>query len=431
MKSLLMPGAWILAAALLLHTGLIAPGVAVVTFAFYAALVAGLLVAWRFHSSRIFFALLVLFLAERAVSYFSAGQISSEHLSHGYAASASLRMAVTAVGVLVPLDFVLLSFQREKGFVLSTLAFTAIVLFVESVMVAVLCRPEATAPVARTAHHHAVELPFAVILSFSAAGLVLLIRLVLIRKLAESGLLWALLATFLALRFGGAGRIGTGYFAAAAVVLAASMVETSYALAYHDELTMLPSRRAFNDALVRLEAPYAIAMVDIDHFKRCNDTYGHDVGDEVLRLVASRLARVSGGGQAFRCGGEEFAIVFAGKSMAEVVENLEELRVRVQASSFRLRGTDRRTEPRGPDRRNRQRVGHRIREIARASAGSEIGVTVSIGVAEAGSAGSFVDEVIKAADAALYRAKSGGRNRVEMAANSSGKRVRRRAAGMG
>jgi GGDEF domain-containing protein len=420
MKSLLMPGIWILAVALLLHSGLIAPGLAVVTFAFYAALVAGLLVAWRFHSSRIFLALLVLFLAERAVSYFAGGPVAGEH-----AAATSARMAVAAVGVLVPLDFVLLSFQREKGFVFSSLAPSVLVLFVESVVVAVLCRPEAMAPAAR-ARHHAAELPFAVIITFSAAGLVLLMRFLLFRKPAESGLLWALAGTFLGLRFGGAGRIGTGYFAAAAVVLAVSMVETSYLLAYHDELTTLPSRRALNEALLRLEAPYSIAMVDIDHFKRCNDTYGHDVGDEVLRLVASRLMRVGGGGQAFRCGGEEFAIVFAGKTSAEVLEHVEELRERVETSSFRLRGGDRRTAPRGPDRRNGRRVGHRIREIARASAGSEIAVTVSIGQASAGSAGAFVDEVIKAADRALYRAKAGGRNRVETA--SSGRRVRRTAA---
>jgi hypothetical protein len=94
-----------------------------------------------------------------------------------------------------------------------------------------------------------------------------------------------------ALRFGGAGRIPSAYFAAAAFILAASVVETSYLLAYHDELTTLPSRRAFHEALLRLQPPYSIAMVDIDHFKRCNDTYGHDTGDEVLRMVASRLAK--------------------------------------------------------------------------------------------------------------------------------------------
>ena len=103
-----------------------------------------------------------------------------------------------------------------------------------------------------------------------------------------------------------------------------SIIENSYLLAYHDELTTLPSRRAFNDALLRLQDPYSIAVVDIDHFKRFNDTYGHDTGDQVLRLVAAGLSRVTGGGQAYRCGGEEFKILFPGKTTAEVVEHLEQ-----------------------------------------------------------------------------------------------------------
>src|SRR5208282_2380883 len=98
--------------------------------------------------------------------------------------------------------------------------------------------------------------------------------------------------------------------------------------------------------------PYSIAMVDIDHFKRCNDTYGHDTGDQALRLVASKLARVSGGGQAYRCGGEEFAILFPGRTTADVLGHLEDLRAAIEASSLRLRGPDRRQLARGPDRRN-------------------------------------------------------------------------------
>jgi len=99
MKSLLTPALWILAVAILLQTGVIAPSAALITFAFYAALIAGMLIAWRFHSSRIFFALLVLFLAERAISYFSAGHI---------AASGPGSTALAAAGLLLPLDFVLL-----------------------------------------------------------------------------------------------------------------------------------------------------------------------------------------------------------------------------------------------------------------------------------------------------------------------------------
>ncbi|MGD1023916.1 MAG: GGDEF domain-containing protein [Candidatus Sulfotelmatobacter sp.] len=427
MKSLLIPAIWIVAVAILLHTGLVTPSAALITFALYAALIAGLLFAWRFHSSRIFFALLLLFLAERALSYFSSGHAAS---------SGPGNIAVAAVGLLLPLNFVLLSVTQEKGFTFSNIAPPALLLFVESIVVAVLCRPDALATTARHVLHHASvaqPLPFATVMAFALSGIVLLIRFLLFRKPAESGLLWALVASFLALRFGGAGRIPSAYFATAAFILAVSMVETSYLLAYHDELTTLPSRRAFHEALLRLQPPYSIAMVDIDHFKRCNDTYGHDTGDQVLRMVASRLARVTGGGQAYRCGGEEFAIVFPGKTTADVLDHLEQLRANIEASSFRLRGTDRRQEARGADRRNprargRTQAGLAIRQLARGEAPTDLSVTASIGVASPSQEGLSTDEVVQAADKALYRAKAGGRNRIETA-SSSRRRSRSKAVG--
>jgi GGDEF domain-containing protein len=282
------------------------------------------------------------------------------------------------------------------------------------------------------------------VLSFAASAIVLLIRFLLFRKPVESGLLWALAASFLALRFGGVGRIPTCYFAAAAFILAGAIVETSYLLAYHDELTTLPSRRAFHDALTRLEPPFSIAMVDIDHFKRCNDIYGHDTGDQVLRLVASRLARVAGGGQAYRCGGEEFAILFPGKTTADVLEHLEKLRADIEASRLRLRGPDRRQEARGPDRRSqrthgralsgrastgRASTGQAIRQLSRAAPANELSVTASMGVATSKGENRSAEEVVKAADKALYRAKAGGRNRIETG-SAPRRRLRSKAAGI-
>ncbi len=426
MKTLLTPGICLLAVAVLLHTGMIAPSPAVVSYAFYGALVAGLMLAWRFHSTRIFSALLVVFLAQQAISYFSAGHV---------ALSPAGTKALAAIGVLLPLDFVLLSFEKEKGFTASSLAPIALLLFVESVIVAVICRPDPLASTARAAHHALSPAPlaFAAQLAFAASAMVLLIRYFLFHRPVESGLLWALAASFLALRFGGVGRIPSVYFASAAFLLAGSIVETSYLLAYHDELTTLPSRRAFHDALLRLESPYSIAMLDIDHFKRCNDTYGHDIGDQVLRMVASRLARVSGGGEAYRCGGEEFAILFSGKTTAEVLDHLEKLRADIESSRLRLRGPDRRQETRGPDRRNqRQRpriqTGHVIRQLSRETPSSELSVTASIGVATS-KLDSPPEEVIQAADKALYRAKAAGRNRIETAA-APRRRVRAKSAGI-
>lgn len=418
MKSLIMPGIGLLALAVLLHTGLVAPSATLVAYCFYASLLAGVLLSARFRSSRVFSAVVVLFLARQAILYFSA--FSNGHLS----ASGTGSTAVAAVGVLLPLNFVLLSFWRERGLVSPTLAPAAVFLFVESVVVAVLCRPEPLAAAQHGVHHGfgPAALPFSAQLCFAAAGMVLLIRYMLFRKPVESGLLWALAASFVALRFGGVGRIPTAYFAAAAFILATAVVETSYLLAYHDELTTLPSRRAFHDALLRLEPPYSIAMVDIDHFKRCNDTYGHDTGDQVLRLVASKLARVSGGGQAYRCGGEEFAVIFPGKTTVDVLEHLEDLRAGIAGSVLRLRGPDRRQEVRGPDRRNargrgRTQTGRAIRRLSRAPevASSELSVTASIGVATSRPETRSPEEIGQAADKALYRAKAAGRNRIETA----------------
>ena len=419
LRSLFWPGGLLLAAAAtLLQTRLVTPSPSAVNLFYSVAFAAGLLLAWRFHSSRVFFALLVLLLAERAVEFFSAGRMP---------AAGPGRLAFEAVCFLLPLNFILLALARERGFSLATVVPRALVLFVESVAVAVLCRPGQVAG-------HSPALPRGTIppipqttqAAFVVAVLVLLARFLIFRKPVESAFLWALSATFLALRRGAVGLLSTAYLAISAVILAVSIVETSYFMAYHDELTGLPGRRAFNGAILRLEAPYAVAIVDIDHFKRFNDTYGHDVGDEVLRMVASQLARVSGGGQAYRCGGEEFAVLFPGKSSRETMDHLESLRAAIAVSTFRIRGADRRRVPRGPERRSqrgrgRAQAGRTIRELAYGSRALDLSVTVSIGVADPSTTNRDLDRVIQAADKALYRAKAAGRNRVESAASPRGK----------
>src|SRR5438270_12939913 len=113
-------------------------------------------------------------------------------------------------------------------------------------------------------------------------------------------------------------------------------------MAYLDELTQLPSRRSLNEALLKLGETYSIAMLDVDHFKKFNDSYGHESGDQALRLVASRLARIAGGGKAYRYGGEEFAVVFPGKPAEDVFIYLDRMRKIIEQSTFTVRGKDRR-----------------------------------------------------------------------------------------
>jgi len=334
------------------------------------------------------------------------------------------RIAFESVALFVPLDFILLTFFPERGREGRTLVWFLLLLFIESVIVAVLGRPDQPTPGFlhfSLIHNYSLHLTQPSLLAFIIASGLLLYRLIELHKPIDNGMLWSLLAAGFGLEYGAAGRTGTAYFGVAGFILASCIIENSYSLAYQDELTGLNSRRAFNDALVRLKHPFAIAVVDIDHFKSINDTYGHDTGDQVLRLVASRLARVSGGGETFRVGGEEFTILFPGRMAKDTADHLELLRLNVEGAAFRVRkGDDRRKAPREADRRA---PGTRKVKAAPVSTSGFLSVTVSIGLAESHPRAA-ADEVIEQADKALYRAKQGGRNRLEIAAvNRKVKRV--------
>lgn len=186
-----------------------------------------------------------------------------------------------------------------------------------------------------------------------------------------------------------------------AVIVAAAVLQDSHRLAFYDELTGLPGRRALNERLESLDGGFTLAMVDIDHFKAFNDTWGHDVGDQVLRLVAARLQRVGGGGTAYRYGGEEFIILFPGRRAISVLHHLEALRKNVDDYKVMLRDSGR---PRYPLRVTVK--------PATADAHKWISVTVSMGVAERADRAQTPGQVLDAADKALYRAKAEGRNKI-------------------
>ncbi|HDS1790300.1 GGDEF domain-containing protein [Pseudomonas putida] len=181
------------------------------------------------------------------------------------------------------------------------------------------------------------------------------------------------------------------------LMIAAAVAHEAYQMAFRDELTGLPGRRALNERMQRLGRNYVIAMTDVDHFKKFNDTHGHDVGDQVLRLVASRL--VTGGGRAYRYGGEEFALVFAGKTAAECVPHVEAVREVIANYVMHLR-----------DQHNRPQDDTAGRQRRAGSAGGTVSVTISIGVAERQADHRNPEAVLKSADQALYSAKGAGRN---------------------
>ena len=173
-----------------------------------------------------------------------------------------------------------------------------------------------------------------------------------------------------------------------------AIMQESWRMAYLDELTGLPGRRALREKFQNLSGEYAVAMLDVDHFKKFNDTYGHDTGDAVLRMIAGKLDNAGGGGMSYRYGGEEFSIVFTGKTIAQAKEHLEALRENIADSAFVINRENRRTNV----------------KTTKPVKKKTVQVTISIGVSDSTKNSASPWDVLKLADKALYRAKKKGRN---------------------
>ena len=153
-----------------------------------------------------------------------------------------------------------------------------------------------------------------------------------------------------------------------------------------DALTNLPNRKAFDAALARTRAAsgdVVVAMIDIDHFKRFNDQWGHATGDQVLKFVAAMIGRTAHAPRlAARYGGEEFAILFPGEDLQKVRQDLEHMLAQI-----------------------------RSRALTRRTTGERLGsLTVSCGLAKG--QGASATDLLALADAALYASKRDGRDRV-------------------
>jgi diguanylate cyclase (GGDEF)-like protein len=391
--SLLVPETPILVGAALLVTlpSLHPAAVGLVTVYPYTVLAAALLLGFRFNRSRLVFTVALLAL--------------TQYVLDGGVATPEQRLFFHATTFLLPLNLALVALLPERGTVTPAGIVRWVLIAVQVVVIAFLARSfptEATA-LLRTRFLPAVltawtPLAQPAVIAFVAIGAVLVLAWLREPQAPVRSYAYALIAVFLGLSWKAAGPGQALWIATAGLVLVVAVVEASYLMAYRDGLTELPGRRALNEALPRLSGQFTVAMVDVDHFKRFNDRYGHDAGDHVLRLVAARLARAPGGGTAYRYGGEEFALIYPGKSAEECLPHLEELRETVETSRFTMRRRFRpRNKPSAPK-------GRKTREA--------IVITVSIGVAEKNHRHSTPDQVVQAADKALYRAKEAGRNRV-------------------
>jgi diguanylate cyclase (GGDEF)-like protein len=196
------------------------------------------------------------------------------------------------------------------------------------------------------------------------------------------------------LHFGASNRSLNVFSSIALLMCLYAVLQESWRMAYLDELTELPARRALREKFQKVSGTYTVAMVDVDHFKKFNDTYGHDTGDAVLRMIATKLSKVTGGGSSYRYGGEEFSVVFTGKNSEDARPHLETLRQTIANSPFVInRASRRKSDKKMKARKNKT-----------------VSVTVSIGVADSKSKTATSWDVLKLSDKALYRAKAKGRN---------------------
>jgi two-component system cell cycle response regulator len=173
-----------------------------------------------------------------------------------------------------------------------------------------------------------------------------------------------------------------------------SSLDESFSMAIIDKLTGLYNRNYLDQHLKNLIAksvseirPLSCMILDMDHFKAVNDTYGHDVGDEVLRALAERIRNgVRGSDLPARAGGEEFVVLMPGTPLNMAAEVAERIRSMVEREPFK--------------------ISHEAGQITK---------TVSIGVASLSGEADNINKLMKRADEALYRAKNAGRNRIEVA----------------
>ena len=406
---LFLPGGLLLVfAAILIRVGILAdptsPLVRFVPLAIYAI---GLGLCAYFRRSRLFFATLVLAISGLMMAWV-APFVSVE----------TARVMATGIAILLPLNFVAIAFIKERGIVSRTGRRRLAIGAVQVIAIGILCLPvmanamaylqRSFVPSVLTDWSH---LSQPALLCFILCAGVVAVPLIQRYRAVESSLFWALISSFVAVRVGVNNHLTGVFFATGELAVLVAVIEISYSMAYLDELTQLPSRRALNEAMMKLPETYTIAMLDVDHFKKFNDSYGHESGDQALRMVASRLARIAGGGKAYRYGGEEFAVVFPGKPSEDVFVYLDRMRKIIEQSKFAVRGSERRGK-------RRVRTGKR-----------QTSVTVSIGVASTQGDHFTPAEVIRIADQALYKAKAKGRN-CTIVVRSSGKTVKSVETGM-
>jgi len=360
-------------------------------------LIIGLILSWVFHNCRAF-NLLLLFI----VIY-----IALDKTLWHPVIKVDKQLAYLLLVSLIPINYLYNLIAKERG-ILSQYGIKRLIFMVVqlSIIAALLLYPyPAVKETLNTVYFkHAIfdqtaisqPLIFALIIS----SFIYVIRLLQTSDVLLAGTLASFISITTALHFVQYPQVSTAFIILAELLVIISITISAYSMAYLDELTNLPSRRALTQNMSTLGKRYTIAMVDVDHFKKFNDKYGHDVGDQVLKKLANQLRSVRGG-KPFRYGGEEFTLLFPNKNIDEARLFCENLCKKVAEDPFMLRSKMRPQTKKATAQQN-----------THTTKMTPITTTISIGLAERSEEFPKASQVIKQADKALYRAKNNGRNQV-------------------
>ncbi len=315
---------------------------------------------------------------------------------------------VTFISILLPLNAVWLGFSKERGVVSSYGRNKAIIVLVQIIWVFINMMGKSSVPVTTGINKAVISLNAPAVVLFIISICILLASYILKDQYLNLIFVAVLLTSYISLHFAHRTPLVAVFTTAIFVIVVIALLDMSYSLAFYDTLTGVLSRRALEQELLKLRSRYAIAMVDLDHFKHINDKYGHDVGDEVLKMVASILNKASGRAKVFRYGGEEFVVLFSGMPYNDIMQQLEHMRKAIERRPFFLRAANRPKEK----PKKISNPADKSKETASSYAKSKetVNITVSIGVAQKNDLLKTYHDVIRKADEALYKSKNNGRN---------------------
>jgi diguanylate cyclase (GGDEF)-like protein len=370
----------------------------------YIVLIFGLIFGWYFSSSRMILSLLVLTFADRALVWFPPTDPGQPVLHQ-------TMVALTAF--LVPLNLLAFSIFKEDSLSALRGVVRVVLVLVQPFLLLWLCLPDQhdlalsfTREYVSPWYTNWTPIPQPALLAFILALLLHFIRFALLRDPLEGGAIWALFAVFVAYHASRYGWHPTNFFMTAGLILFVTLIQSFYQRTYRDELTGIPGRLAYAEAIRQLGKRFSLAVLSIDQLTQYANTHGKSVSEQILKEVAPKIQASCIDGQIFRTTGDELTVLFPGKSATDAMGTLDTVRKAIEAVELFLRGPERVWEM----KQGSKTAGSRDRALP---------ITLSIGIAEKVNDSATLSLVIKSAYRALYEAKGIGGNVVRRGPDTS------------